>query len=186
MDKLVIGLTGKIASGKGTVAAYLAKNYQAGVYGFSTVLRDIIKRLHLPMVRANLAGLSSCLRSQFGNDLMSLVITADIAADDRPLIVLDGIRRLEDIVHTKQLPNFHLIRIETDSRLRYERLLGRQQNSDDNHKTYEQFLADEQAESDKQIPLVMAQADLSLSNNGNLSELHQQIDDLLKDLGYET
>jgi dephospho-CoA kinase len=182
MPKLIIGLTGQLAAGKGAVAAYLAKNYQAEIFGFSTPLRDILKRLYLVETRANLAGLSSTLRSQFGSDLISRVITEDLKHSSADIVVLDGIRRLPDIALTKNLPGFVLVRVEADEQTRYQRLIGRGQNVDDRQKTFDQFLADHEAEADKQIPLVMAEAKYSLNNSGSLETLYRQIDSLLTEL----
>ena len=148
-SQIIIGLTSKIAAGKGTIAKYLKEKYQAKSYGFSTPLRDIIK---------------------------------DIKQDDSPLIVLDGVRRLADIKYAKELPNFFLVRVVTNEKNRYTRLIQRQQNTDDQNKTFEQFLEDEQRETELQIPEVMTQADYEINNNGNLAETYQQIDDLMAKL----
>ncbi|NCN25303.1 hypothetical protein COT94_04385 [Candidatus Falkowbacteria bacterium CG10_big_fil_rev_8_21_14_0_10_37_14] len=181
-QKLIIGLVGPMVSGKGTVADYLKENYNATVYGFSSPLRDIIKRLHLPLLRKNLANLSNCLRTQFGNDLISCAIMADIADDSSPLIVLDGIRRLSDIENASKLPGFILIKIDAKEQTRYNRLLKRSQNSDDQLKTLAAFQADEQAEADREIPLVMTKATLAIDNNGDFDSLYTQIDALIKPL----
>ncbi len=182
MPKLIIGLTGQLAAGKGAAAAYLEKKYQAQTFGFSTPLRDILKRLYLEEARANLANLSRILREQFGSDLISRVITEDIKHSSAEIVVLDGIRRLPDIALAKDLPGFNLVRVETDEQTRYQRLLGRSQNADDQQKTFAQFQADHQAEADRQIPQVMAMAQYTLTNNGTMEQLYQQIDDLITKL----
>jgi dephospho-CoA kinase len=182
MPKLIIGLAGKIASGKGTVAAYLQAKYQAEIFGFSTPLRDILKRLYLEASRPNLAGLSSVLRSQFGQDLLSRAITQDLQTAKSDIAVLDGIRRLPDIEQARQLPNFKLVQVITDENHRYERLTKRQQNPDDATKTFEDFLIDDQKESDRQIPDVMALADFTINNDGDLNHLQTQVDELLAKL----
>jgi dephospho-CoA kinase len=182
MPKLIIGLTGQLASGKSAVAAYLIKNYQAESFGFSQPLRDVLKRLYLEETRANLANLSEILRGRFGSDLISRVITEDLKMSSADLVVLDGIRRLPDIALTKNLPGFALVRVEADEQTRYQRLIGRQQNQDDGQKTFEQFLKDHEAEADRQIPLVMAEADYTLNNSDSLKNLHKQIDELIKKL----
>ena len=88
MTKIIIGLTGLNVSGKSTVADYLQTKHGAVSFAFSTALRDIIKRLHLPMERANIANLSTALRREFGPDLLSRVLLEDIKATDSPLIIL--------------------------------------------------------------------------------------------------
>ena len=179
MTKLIIGLTGKIAAGKGTVAAYLSNRYQAEIFGFSTPLRDILTRLYQDATRPRMASLSSLLRELFGQDLLSRTITLDLQKTSSAIAVLDGIRRLPDISQARQLPNFQLIQVVTDEKIRYERLTKRQQNPDDVDKTFAEFLADEQKEADRSIPEIMALADYRLDNNGDLDNLHRQIDELM-------
>ena len=54
---LVIGLVGRIASGKSVVADHLVRGKHASYYRFSDVLRDILLRLHKPNTRGNLQDL---------------------------------------------------------------------------------------------------------------------------------
>lgn len=184
MPKLIIGLVGKIASGKGTVAAYLADKYQAEIFGFSTPLRDVLKRLYLETSRPNMANLSSALRGLFGQDLLSQTITQDLQLAKSEIAVLDGIRRLPDIARAKQLPNFKLVQVVTDEKFRYERLIKRKQNADDATKTFADFLADEQKEADKSIPQIMALASYTINNNGSPEDLYQQTDELISKIRF--
>jgi len=180
--QIIIGLTSQIAAGKGTVAQYLKEKYQAKSYGFSTPLRDILKRLYLPETRVNIVDISTFLRQRFGQDALAHTIIEDIKKDDSPLIVLDGVRRLADITYAKELPNFVLVRVVTEAQTRYNRLIQRQQNTDDQSKTLEQFLEDEKRETELQIPEVMAQAQYEIDNNCSLEQTQAQIDELIKKL----
>jgi len=182
MPKLIIGLVGKIASGKGTVASYLTEKYQAEVFGFSTPLRDILKRLYQEASRPNMASLSSNLRELFGQDLLSRTVTQDLQLAKSDIAVLDGIRRLPDIEGAKKLPNFKLVQVITDEKKRYERLIKRHQNPDDATKTFANFLADEQKEADKGIPEIMKLAEYTINNDGDLGSLYTQIEELLTKL----
>ncbi len=176
MEKRIIALTGHISSGKTTVANYLADKFNGTIYGFSGPLRDILKRLYLPLDRTNMANLSEIIRSQFGSDLISRTIAMDIEEDPCNFIILEGIRRDPDLETMRDLPGFQLIAVTADSKLRWERMTKRGQNTDDHSKTYEQFLNDEQSESDRTIPKVMAHAEVTIDNNGTLEELYAQVD----------
>ncbi|MFA4834095.1 MAG: AAA family ATPase [Patescibacteria group bacterium] len=183
--KIIIGLVGKISAGKGTAADYLKDNYSANTYRFSTMLRDILNRLHLEVSRPNLQSISECLREKFSGDILAKVIADDVKADPEKLLVIDGIRRQDDIKYLRELPEFKLVKIETDSKTRYQRLINRGENQDDQKKTYEEFLQDEQREAELEIPKVMESAQLALDNNSSREKLYQQIDELIKSLGYE-
>jgi len=178
-NKVIFGLSGLIASGKGTAAKYLEKKYQAGVYSFSMLLIDLANRLYLPNTRDNLVKLSECLRTTFGEDVLAKSIMQDVSRDSHSLIVVEAIRRLADIEYLKKLPGFVLIEIFADPKIRYERLIRRGEKPDDTTKTYEQFVADHQRSTELSIPDVTAQAAERLDNNGDLINLYQQIDALV-------
>ena len=72
--KIIIGLVGPMAVGKGAVCEYMAEKYGAQQIRYSTMLRDIADRLFLPHTRDVLIKMSEVLRSTFGDDLMAQVV----------------------------------------------------------------------------------------------------------------
>ena len=179
MEKIIISFTGLIACGKGTATEYLKNKYQAETFRFSTMLRDVLDRLYLEHSRDNLSGMSTALRDIFGQDLMAKVIAEDVKRSVAPMIVVEGIRRQPDIKYLRELPNFFLVSIEADEKIRYQRLVGRGENSDDSSKTWEEFLQDHQKETEITIPETMKQADYIITNNGSQLELQRQLDELI-------
>lgn len=182
MPKIIIGLVGEVASGKDVTKKYLEVNYGASCHRFSTILRDILNRLYLPIVRENMQDISTLLRQKFGEDLLAKIVTEDAKNDAHEIVVVDGIRRAADMTYLRKLPGFVLISIEVEARLRYERLVKRKENADDANKTYEQFLLDGQKETEVQIAEVMKEADYRLDNNGSLKDLYTQIEKIIIDL----
>lgn len=180
--KIIIGLTGKIASGKGAIKKYLIENYQAVDYRFSTPLRDILQRLSLPESRENMQALSTNIRLAFGETCLSFAIFKDLEKNQAAITVSDGIRRLGDIENLRELPNFTLIAIEVEQPLRYQRALLRNENPGDDQKTMEDFIVDESREAEQQIPEVMGHADYTIDNNGTFDEMYRQVDAILKEL----
>lgn len=182
MAKIIIGLVGEIASGKDVTKKYLEIHYGANCHRFSTILRDLLGRLYMPITRENMQNISTILRQQFGSDLLAKILTEDVKNDPCEIIIVDGIRRFADITYLKTLPGFVLVSIEVDAKIRYERLVQRNENADDSTKTYEQFLADGQKETELEIPAVMATANYKLDNNGTLKNLYNQIEKIIIDL----
>ena len=180
--KIIIGLAGEIACGKGAVKKYLMEKYGASDYRFSSILRDILKRLHLEISRENLQHISTLLRQNFGEDLLANAMAQDIKTDEHAFIVIDGIRRLTDIKHLRALPEFKLIQIKADSELRYNRVLTRNENLGDDKKTWEEFLKEHEQESENQVPAVMKTADYEIDNEGSFEELEQKIDYIISDI----
>lgn len=182
MAKIIIGLVSQLAGGKETAKKYLMEKYGATGHRFSSILRDVLNRLYLPISRENMQDLSLGLRETFGQDLLAKIIAQDVIQDQNELVVVDGIRRLPDIAYLKDLPGFYLLKIKTDEKLRYERLVKRNENADDAGKTMTEFLADGQKEAELQIPEVMGTATLSVDNNGSKNELYAQLDAIIKQL----
>jgi len=178
-EKIIIGLVGQMASGKGTVAEYLRDKHGADFFTFSTPLRDVLKRLHQEASRANLQNVSTALRELFGQDLLAKIIAKDVDASPKNLIVIDGIRRFSDIEFLKSLPSFVLIRVTADEKIRFERLIARAQNQGDKQKTFEEFLADHQKETELEIPKVMAEAKEETNNDGDKDALYAQVEKIL-------
>lgn len=181
MDKVIIGLAGEMSSGKGTIAHYLVDRYRFVQFRYSDMLRDLLGRLHLPISRENLARTSSMIRETFGQDIMSRVIAED-AKSEAVSVVVDGIRRHQDIEHLREAKNFFLVYIEVDERVRYERLVARSENAGDATKTFEEFQKEQQAEADSQVTALRNDARFIINNNGNLEELYRKIDEIVQEI----
>lgn len=178
-QKIIIGFTGLMASGKDAAKKYLEEKYGAESFRFSSIMRDVLKRINVEMSRTNLSAVSLCLRQTFGEDLFAKVIASDAQNANSDIVAVDGVRRLADIAHLSKLDGFHLVAIEADPKIRHERLVKRGENVGESEKTYEQFIADHQAETELTIPEVMSKADLRINNNGNFEDLYKQIDELV-------
>ncbi|HCC50143.1 MAG TPA: hypothetical protein DIU29_02240 [Candidatus Jacksonbacteria bacterium] len=175
----VIGIIGEIAAGKTTVTKYLEEKYGAVTYRFSDMLRDILARLYLENRRHNMQTLSTCLRQNFGDDLMSKVIVADVKKSKERIIITEGIRRPSDAVYLRELPNFHIISVTSDIKLRHQRLGERRENPDDSTTTWEQFVRQNNQESEQKIKEIASQADFTLDNNGSLENLYRELDKII-------
>lgn len=179
MPKIIISFTGLMASGKDEAKKYLAEKYSAKSFRFSTIMRDILKRINIEISRYNLSAVSLCLRQTFGEDLFAKVIANDVSEAESDIVVVDGVRRLADIIHLSKLEGFYLVAIEADPKIRYERMIKRGENVGESEKTYEQFLADHQTETELTIPEAMSKADFKINNDGDFANLHQQIDKIV-------
>ena len=182
MKKIILGVTGEIAGGKGTVASYLETNHGAVVFKFSNALRDVAKRMHLEVNRENLQKISTIFRENFDSNILSRVIYEDIKGGNEELVVIDGIRRKADIELLNQLSGFKFIYVEAGMKKRYERITSRGENVDDNSKTYEDFHKDHEREAELQIKGLKNDVDFIIDNNGTFEDLHNQIEEILKEL----
>ncbi|MFH1291966.1 MAG: AAA family ATPase [bacterium] len=184
--KIIIGIVGEISSGKTTLTNYLKTKYQADSARFSDCLRDILTRMHLPQTRENMQDISKALRQQFGQEIISKIITKDISGKKSNLVITEGIRRPKDTSFLKKTypDNFYIIFIKTNNRSRYERLTQRSENPDDQTKTWEQFQAECQREAENEILDIAKQADYVITNNDSQQDLFTQADEIIKKIQY--
>jgi dephospho-CoA kinase len=182
-NKIILGFTGFIASGKGTVAQYLNEKYNAPTYRFSTMLRKMLDVIFVPHTRDNIVKTSEFIRNTFGEDIMAKTMQKQVENDPAKLIVVDGIRRMADIEYLKTMQGFVLVQIDATPEIRYERLIKRSENADDKTKTYEEFLADHERSTEVSIKETVQHATEIIDNNGSIDELKRQLDKLVQKYG---
>lgn len=180
--KIIVVIVGRISSGKGSAANYLHEKYGAEMFTFSNILRDVLQRLHLEESRDHFIRLSEILRGAFGEDLLSKIMATDAEQSQTSMVAIEGTRRLTDVEHLKNLPGYVLVAIDAEPKIRYERLSQRNVKSDDQTKTYEEFLADEQRSTEVSIDEIIGLASHTIDNNGDFESLHQQLDELIATL----
>lgn len=180
--KIVLGIIGKNASGKTTATEYLKEKYQATAFRFSDPLKDILNRLHLENNRHNFQMLSTILRQNFSEDILSQTIAEDVKKTEAKIVITEGVRRPTDVKYLKDLPNYHLIYIDTEQKTRYERLKIRVEKPGDQEKTWEEFQTEENQESEQKIDEIAVTAEYKIDNNGSLEDLYEQLDNLISKL----
>lgn len=177
--KIILGLTGKIACGKGTASAYLIKRYHVAKYGFSDSLREVLNLYDLPITRANMQNLSTLLRQNFSEDILAKAMVKKTKEADNSVVVIDGVRRYTDIEHFFKFKNFFLIFIDTDEQLRFKRYVKRNESPGDSQMEFNEFNKRDTAESETQIEALKGKAHFVITNNGNTDEFYLKIEEAI-------
>jgi dephospho-CoA kinase len=180
--QIIIGLAGKMASGKAAVGEYFVKKYGAKKIRFSDPLRQILDVLDLPDSRQNLQMLSTSVRQNFGDDILSKAAMKLVSRLNDDILVIDGVRRTTDIENFKKLKNFFLIYIEASLEKRYERSIARAENPDDREMTRKEFEEKDEAEPEARIETLREAANFLINNNGTLEETYNQIEKILNEI----
>ena len=132
-----------------------------------------------------MSGLSTSLRTLFGEELFGRVIVKDIEDRMHPITVVTGIRRKEDMIGLSESKDFRLVYIEATPETRYARIHARGQNEDDGTKTYEEFLKENEFETERTIRTLRTEAQEVIENDGSVEALYASLDALMRAYGYE-
>jgi dephospho-CoA kinase len=178
MSKLVIGLTGPNAAGKGEVCKYLSKK-SFTVFSLSDILREVAAKKNVVATRENLVFLGNKLRMRYGSGYLAKQLLKKIGIYDK--VVVDSIRTIGEIKEFKKKfkNKFFLIHITAPKKIRYKFLKKRGREGDP--KSYKEFLETEKREcsnkkTQQQIHLCKNHADFFINNNSSLARLHKKID----------
>lgn len=176
---LVIGLVGEKGGGKGTAVPLISEALPPGTrcvgVRFSDILRETLTFWHLAHTRANLQNLSKIMDAEFGNGTLAHAMGHRIASIDADVVILDGVRWEADRLLIRSFAANLLIYITASTRVRYERIRGRGENTKEHTTSFEQFLEEERATSELAIPAIGATADVRIVNDGTRDAYAQQI-----------
>jgi dCMP deaminase len=180
---MIIGLTGKNGSGKTAVCEYLqSRSFE--YYSLSDEIRKEIRSRGLEITREVLINIGNELRETFGPGILAERILNSLDHDRN--YVIDSIRNPHEVEVLKRRPDFTLLALDADEAIRFER--SRKRGRENAALTLRQFIEEESRELDssnpanQQLNATREKADLVVSNNGTLEELHGRLDELLSPL----
>ncbi len=177
---MIVGLTGKFAAGKGTVAELL-KERGFVYHSLSDVLRDELRARGTPESRESLLALGNELRAADGPAALAIRIQAKLRDGRRHIV--DSIRTPAEVEVLRQLPGFFLLGVDADPQVRFRRLRARARVGDP--ETFEHFAALEARESassnpaSQQLHATWALADEIVDNGGTVETLHASVEAVL-------
>lgn len=176
--KLVIGLVGEKGSGKQTFVNFLkqiADDLNIRQVRFSDILAQTLLIWDIPNTRENFQKLSIAMNQTFGAETLAHAAEFNIESDSADIIILDGARRESEVeIIKKQNPSL-LVYITADQKLRYDRLKNRSEKVGETGLSFEQFMKEENIETETLIPKLGAKADVKIENNGSLEEFKTEI-----------
>ncbi len=182
MGKLVIGIVGEKGSGKGTFPTLLQEivpDKKIAKTTFSDSLTETFKVWSLPPTRENYIKLMVAMRDTFGPNVLANSVRKRIEDLEGDIVIVDGMRWMADLEMIRSLPNSKVLYITADPKVRYERTKARGQKAGETEASFEQFMKQETAATEVDIPKIAAQADFTINNNGTLEEFKRQTQDLL-------
>jgi dephospho-CoA kinase len=182
----IIGLTGRNAAGKGTIADLLIKR-KFIYHSLSDTLRDELNKRKMEESRDNLILIGNKLRTQGGPGVLADLMVKKLSTPDNHIV--DSIRNPSE-VHSLRMDysehKFILISIDADPRVRFERLKKRDRKGDSN--SWEQFIHQEKLEEASEDPnkqqlfATIKEADYNIDNSSSLTDLEKKLSLIIDNL----
>lgn len=176
--KIVLGLTGPNAAGKGEVADYL-KTCGFTLHSLSNIVREESAARGLPPEREHLIAVGNDLRREGGPGVLADRLIPRLGDRD----VVDSIRNPSEVQALRSLPHFTLIGVAAATEVRFRRSLGRARPGDPD--SLAGFEARERQENsddpnNQQLAATFELADRIVWNDSDLPALHRSLDRLLE------
>jgi dephospho-CoA kinase len=178
---MIIGITGTIGAGKGTVVEYLTGQGYTH-YSVRSLLTEEILRRGWPVTRDNMFIVANDFRKISPGYVVETMLKRAGAKKENSII--ESIRSIGEVETLRKTPGVILLAVDAEPRLRYDRVLLRKSATD--NLSYEKFLQEEAQESTStdpnvaNLPACIKRADYILSNNGNKDELFAKVAEILK------
>ena len=175
----IIGITGTIGAGKGTIVDYLVKNYGFRHYSVRNYLIQEAQKQNLPLNRDTYVQLANTLREIHSPSFIIDELYKEAAKNGENAII-ESIRTPGEIASLRTKDNFSLWAVDADPKIRYERIVARQSETD--HISFDTFLQNEQREMNATDPTKqnlaasIRQADVLFENNDHFEKLYRQIE----------
>lgn len=184
---MIIGITGTLGAGKGSVVEYLKEKGFSHFSARGFITEEVIRRT-LPVNRDTMTETANNLRTLHGPGYIieSLYAEAETKGGNA---VIESVRTPAEAEFLRDRGAI-ILAIDADRNLRYSRITLRASETDS--VSFEKFVADEEREltttdpTKQNLLAVIEEADYYLLNNGTLDELHSEIDTLLSKIADAT
>lgn len=179
MMLIIIGITGTLGAGKGTVVDYLKKEKAFRHYSVRAFLTEEIRRRKMPVNRDSMVEVANDLRTRHGSSHI-IEKLYEQAARDQGNCIIESIRTPGEIHALRQKKNFVLLAVDARQQTRYQRI--RKRASETDQISLKTFISNESREMHSDDPnkqnlaACIRLADHIIYNNGTITELHDQIE----------
>lgn len=184
-DKMIIGITGTLGAGKGTIVEHL-KTLGFKHFSVSEFLKDRLIDKNLEINRDNMVLIANELRKE---NYPSYIVEKlySLAKEEKGNCIIESIRNIGEIEGLKDKGNFYLVSVDADINLRYQRISKR--GSEKDKISFEKFAQDEKREMESEelhkinLKECILRSDFKLTNNWSIEELEKKVDRILNVIG---
>ena len=178
----IIGITGTLGAGKGTIVDYLIQHYGFKHYSVRGYLIEEATRRGMEINRDTFVEVANDLRAKHTPSFITDELYKQAEADGANAVI-ESIRTPGEVESLRQNAHFLLFAVDADPKIRYERIVSR--NSETDHVSFETFLENELREMSSSDPnhqnvgRCMEMADYVFQNNGDFDDLYRQVEEAL-------
>ena len=179
----IIWITGPQAAGKWEIVNYLVEKKWFIHYSVRWFLTKEIQKRWLPVDRDSMREVANDLRANHNPSYIIDELFKEAQCNGKDAII-ESIRAIWEVSALKNNSNFILLAVNADQKTRYDRALARKSESD--FVTFEKFQEQEELENNnidptkQNILACMKLANFTVNNDGDLTSLHQQLDNIIK------
>ena len=185
---MIIGITGTIGSGKGTVVEYLREKKNFQHYSVSQLLGELVEKEGNPKRREYLSPMATKLQAEYPGGAVEKIYREKYCVEQPKNAVIESIHRQSEADFLKSIGGL-IIGVDADIATRYERTQVRNEGEKD-QLSFEEFKQHSHIEDDgggdairdNNIRAVINNADYTIENNGSLEDLHISVDIFLKSI----
>lgn len=166
--RLCIGITGENGAGKSTVLQRLIGNLERisiQTTRFSDILTETLALWGIQPTRQNLQLLPQVMNKAYGEGSLSKAMALRISSFDADIVIVDGVRWISDMKLIRSFPYNKLIYVTAPAEVRFNRIKTRNEKVGERDLTWEQFLAEDSAPNEVEIPRIGMGADFKINNN---------------------
>jgi len=182
---IIIGITGTLGAGKGTIVDFLVREMgfiHYSVRGF--ISEEIVKR-SMVVNRDSMVLVANDLRSKHSPSYIVDCLYGEALSTGENCII-ESIRTPGEIISLRGKGRFYLLAVDAHPEIRYNRIFKRKSETD--KISFETFIQNEAREMTSDNPnyqnlrKCIEMADFVLTNDGTVSELENQVTKVLKEI----
>lgn len=167
--KKIVAITGMAGAGK-ALTSDVAREMGCAVLVCGDVVREETRRRGLPLTPENLGNVMLRMREEEGPNVVAKRLTQQVAEEDAQVVVVEGVRSLEEIAELrKSFGAVTIVAVHASPATRFDRL--RTRGRSDDPIGWQEFEARDLRELKVGLGEVIALADEMIVNEGTIDEL---------------